>query len=118
MLIKGHDYPALTLRKVSFPVHKGPKLQPTGDLVHIQADHLVNKVGLILRAKEVDSEKLEAELAQCRVLAVGPDAHGIEAGDIVLIKQHAYSGEVRFDIFKDGTALYPREAVVAIVERT
>jgi hypothetical protein len=97
---------------------KGRALKPTGDLLHVKPDHQVRYGGLLQRVDDVDRGKVEAALAQCLVLAVGPDVTDIEPGDVVLLEQHAYSGVDRFDILKDGTAMYPREAAKAVVERT
>ena len=118
-LTKGHDYPSLNLVPTTFDEYeKGRALRPTGDLLHIKPDHQVRYSGILQRIDDVDKQKLEAALSQCLVLAVGPEVKDIEPGDVVLIEQHAYSGKDRFDILKDGTAMYPREAAVAVVERT
>ena len=117
--IRGHDYPALQLIPTAFEEFKPTRsIKPTGNLLHVKPDHDIRHSGLIQQTGNVDRRKLEAALAQCLVLAVGPEVQDIKAGDVVLIEQHAYSGKDRFDIFKDGTAVYPCEAAVCVVERT
>lgn len=91
------------------------RLRPIDDLVYLQLDHAPEKSGVVL-ASRLDPGKTQAGLAQAKVLSVGPKASGVESGDVVLVAQHNYSGEARFQIFEDRTALYVRDAVVAVVE--
>jgi len=112
-----HTYPALDLQKASFPEYEGKPLRPLGKNLHLQVDHKNPlMIGRIHTARDVDKRKLEAQLAQAKVLAAGPEVDAVKVGDVVLIRQHEFSGKQGFDIFKDGTCMYPADAVACVVE--
>jgi hypothetical protein len=96
-----------------------PQYVPILDRVYLQLDHELPANSVLKTPDGRSDNKQRAGLAQARVLEVGPDVSDLEIGDVVLLEQHAFSGEPDFMYFpKDNTAIYPRRAVAAVVERS